>query len=490
MKSGYSELLRVDEMYAADAAAIRGGVSGIQLMQSAGEAISDAIKQRWTACAVTILCGPGNNGGDGFVVARLLSESGWPVRLGLIGQCEALKGDAAHHASLWQGPVESLSLELLDDCSVVVDALYGAGLTRPVDGIAADLIDEINRRNMACVAVDVPSGIDGNTGEIRGVAPKSTLTVSFFRAKPGHYLYPGRGLCGEIVIADIGIPDSVLSDINPQVRLNTPLSWVDNIPVPGPDSHKYNRGHTLISGGELMTGAARMAAMAARRIGSGMVTLAVPPSVVPIYACSNPGNLIVPLAADYDCEGLFSDSRISACLVGPGMSTGHRTRHLVMRGLQSGKQIVLDADALTEMATHQDEFFDLMNDNCLLTPHEGEFARLFEIVGDKIFRTQEAARECGAVVLLKGPDSVIASPDGAVTVNATGSGWLATAGSGDVLAGIAAGLMAQNLSAYEAGCAAAWIHGRAGELFGPGLIAEDLPDLVPEVLLELLGEGG
>ncbi len=474
--------LSVEEMYAADAAAIAAGIPGIELMEAAGTGIARDIRHRWRPRPVAILCGPGNNGGDGFVVARLLAERGWPVRLAVLGSVEKLKGDAAANARRWKGGVEPLTTKVLEGAPLVVDALFGAGLQRPLAGTPAAVIERVNERKLDCVAVDVPSGVHGDTGEVLGIAPVCVSTVTFFRPKPGHMLFPGRGLCGDLVVVDIGIPDMVLPGIAPKTYVNGPGLWLERFPWPKQDGNKYGRGHAVILGGDTMTGAARLAADAARRSGAGLVTVAAVPETFSIYSMGSPGNIFNPIATQTELEETIGDPRCNALLVGPGAGVSEQTRTRVLAVLETGKPCVLDADALTVFRDDPQTLFGAITGPCLMTPHDGEFTRIFDVAGDKLTRARAAARESGATILLKGADTVVASPDGQASINTSAPPELATAGSGDVLAGIAVGLIAQGLQVFEAASAAAWIHGMAAATFGPGLIAEDLVDGIPSVL--------
>ena len=481
------ELLSVAEMYRADALTMAGGVPGPVLMEAAGAAVVRAVCERWAPHPTVVLCGPGNNGGDGFVVARLLLEAGWPVRLALLGSRSALRGDAAVAAGRWSGPVEAADPWLLEGNPLVIDALFGAGLARPLDGMAKAVVEAMDGRTV--VAVDVPSGVHGDSGQVMGVAPQAALTVTFFRRKPGHLLLPGRALCGEVLVADIGIPDTVLDSVAPRTLVNGPDLWRRRYPWPRLDAHKYARGHAVVLGGARMTGAARLSARGALRAGAGLVTVACPAESVPIYAAGSP-SLIVTEAADEAAFGtLLADPRKNAVLLGPGAGVGAETRARVLAALEAGKACVLDADALTSFAGSPADLLDRLHGRCLLTPHEGEFARIFpDLVaeeGGKLTRARAAAARCGAVVLLKGADTVVAAPDGRAVINANAPPDLATAGSGDVLAGMALGLIAQGMDGFDAACAAVWLHGEAANAIGPGLIAEDLPDALPGVLKRL-----
>jgi len=455
-------------MAMADNATIAAGIPAADLMEAAGKGVADAIVWRWQPRPVVVLCGPGNNGGDGFVVARLLKAAGWPVRI----------------ASLDQG---TLDPECLNDDDLVVDALFGAGLSRPLEGKARQTIEAINKRGLDCVAVDVPSGVDGDSGEILGAAPRCLLSVTFFRRKPGHLLLPGRDLMGEVVVVDIGIEESVLDHIKPDTFANGPDLWLPRYPWPSSKGNKYDRGHAVIVGGAEMTGAARLAATAARRIGTGLATIAAPASAIAAYGAGDPGNIIAPADDAAAYVELLSDRRKNALLVGPGCGLNARTRSLVLGALESGKPTVLDADALSVFADDPQSLFAAITvaGPVMLTPHDGEFKRIFNIKGDKLKQTREASVGSGAIVLLKGADTVIAAPDGRAVINEGAPPTLATAGSGDVLAGFAVGLLAQGMDAFDAAQAACWLHGRAAMSFGPALIAEDLALSLSGVLCDL-----
>lgn len=467
-----NDVLTIAQMYEADRRAMAGGIPGTRLMEAAGWAVAREVRRRFVKGRVSILCGPGNNGGDGFVAARLLERDGWAVRLFLLGRVEDLRGDAAAMAQRWRGGVEPLDMAALERCDIVVDALFGAGLGRPLDGIARRLVDEINIRRLPTVAVDVPSGVQGDSGEVLGSAPDCIATVTFFRKKPGHCLLPGRLKCGAVTVADIGIPATVLEDIRPTLAENGPACWT--LPEPAADGHKYGRGHALILGGGAMTGAARLAAGAARRIGAGLVTIAAPAEALAVYRAGDPGTLVCPSEPFAE---LLGDRRRNALLLGPGGGAGEVLAGQVMAALATGRSCVLDADALTSFAGRAEPLFAALSDRVVLTPHDGEFARLFgPMEGSRLDRARHAARICGAVVLLKGPDTVVAHPDGRATITTDAPPWLATAGSGDVLAGMIVGLLAQGMEPFAAASAAAWMHGRAAKAVGPHLLAEDLAE--------------
>lgn len=481
-----NELLTVEEMGRADQAAIESGIPGLELMERAGRAIAEAAARIAGRRPILVLCGPGNNGGDGYVAARYLRNRGHNICVSALGDPARLSGDAATNFKRWHGETESLSVGQLSENSVIVDALFGAGLARPIEGVAAEVIERARTMNLTSIAVDLPSGVNGNTGEEMGIALPARETVTFFRKKPGHLLYPGRKLCGPVTVVDIGIPTDVLNNICPQASENAPSEWLDCLgPLSATTSHKFSRGHLVIAGGERMTGAARIAARSARRTGAGLVTLAVPETVFDIYASDDPGNLIEDRR---DFAACLSDRRKSAVLVGPGLGVGDETRELVRTALKSSdKSVVLDADALTSFADDPASLFNAVSGPVVMTPHGGEFARLFGTENaDRLTNARNAAKTSGAVIVLKGADTIIASPDGRARINANAPPWLATAGSGDALSGIIGALLALGASAFEAASAGVWLHGATGQHFGPGLVAEDIPEHLPLVLSSLL----
>ncbi len=478
-------LLTPSQMAQADQAAMQAGVSGQALMEAAGSAVANAIASQWSKRRVLVLCGPGNNGGDGFVAARHLRLAGWPVTLALLGNQETLTGDAAACAALWDHTVLPFSMALLDSADVVVDAIFGAGLSRPVEGIAAELIRTVAARNIPVCAVDVPSGLDGATGRILGLAMPATITVTFFRKKPGHVLFPGRSLCGRLIVADIGIPASVLENLSVHTFENDPALWLPAFPWPSLDGHKYQRGHVLVAAGPIMTGAARLSALAAARIGAGLVTVAAPASAWAVYAAALTSIMVQPLQAVDDFAALLSDPRKNAVVIGPGAGVSADTKAYVLWALAARRATVLDADAISVFAADPSILFDAIQGPCVLTPHEGEFGRLFPANDSKLDNARQAAHQSGAVLVLKGPDTIIAAPDGRAIVNSNAPPDLATGGTGDVLAGMIAGLMAQGMDAFDASAAAVWLHGQAGSLAGPGLISEDLPLVLPRALRRL-----
>lgn len=486
-----AEILTVAEMYEADRYAAGHGTPSLTLMENAGRAAADAIERHWTPCVTTVLCGPGNNGGDGFVVARTLKQRGWDVRLALLGSPDALKGDAADMARRWDGPVRAVAPGILEDAVLVVDAMFGAGLARPLEGAAKQIVEALNGSDIAVAAIDVPSGLHGDLGRpLDGECVQADLTITFFRKKPAHVLLPGRFLCGDTVVADIGIPDEALQTIRPRMFENEPDLWGEDYPWLDPAGHKYERGHTIVvSGPAHATGAARLAARAALRVGSGLVSVASPPDAVPINAAALTAIMVKPFAGSGGLAALLQDKRLNSVVIGPGVGTGASTRDMVAAVLASSASVVIDADALTAFKDDPNALFLLLREPAVLTPHEGEFERVFPGLLARSATRVEAVRAAAAAakctVLLKGPDTAIAAPDGRVAINTNAPPTLATAGSGDVLSGLVAGLMAQGMDSYNAAGAAVWLHGEAASLFGPGLIAEDLPELLPAALSEL-----
>jgi hydroxyethylthiazole kinase-like uncharacterized protein yjeF len=477
-------VLRVEQMAEADRLAMAAGTPGTLLMQNAGEAVAREIERRFTPRAVSVLCGPGNNGGDGFVAAAALAQLGWPVRVALLGDAETLRGDALLAARRWRGDIEPLSPAVIENTELVIDALFGSGLNRRLDHKVRDVLDYASRRALPIVAVDIPSGIMGDNGENTGAAP-AVCTVTFMCKKPGHLLLPGRDACGEVVVADIGIPQNVIDSLGVDTWENTPPLWLDKLPQRHANNNKYSRGHALLYGGYPMTGAARMAARAAARSGAGLTTIAVPEHAFAIYATALTSIMAQPLAQNEDFARLLADARYTAFSIGPGAGVSDATRLRALDMLNTGKPVVIDADAISVFASHPGELFQAIRGSCVITPHEGEFKRIFDLSGDKLARARQAARRSGAVVVLKGSDTVIAAPDGRAIINNNAPPTLATAGSGDVLGGFILGLLAQNMDAFPAAAAAVWLHGAAAAGFGAGLMAEDLPDLLPAVLRQL-----
>jgi len=487
-----NELLTPSEMAEADRLTIAGGTAGIELMERAGRAVADAVSADHPVGArVTVIAGPGNNGGDGFVAARLLVDRGYRVTVMLVGDRARLKGDAELAAAKWQGGITD-DRGYLATADVLIDALFGAGLDRPIDGEGRAVIETMNALGKPVVAVDLPSGINGASGAIMGVAAKATETVTFFRKKPGHLLLPGRLHCGAISVADIGISASTLGPIAPNTFENAPALWRHHFPAPKLDGHKYDRGHAVVVSGPIWsTGAARLAARGALRAGAGLVTIASPPDALPINAATNLAIMVRPVDGSGALAAMLADRRLNAIAIGPGVGVNNATCDQVVAALSGERAVVLDADALTSFAGDPERLARALQarsgQNTVLTPHDGEFSRYFGAldkktqVGSKLDRARLAARLTGAVIVLKGADTVVASPDGRAAIAGNAPAYLATAGAGDVLTGMVTGLLAQGMPAFEAAAAAVWLHGEAASAFGPGLIAEDLPEQLPKL---------
>lgn len=484
-------LLTAAETRDVEARAIAGGLSGKAMMEAAGAGAASFIIQTMSPRPAAVLCGPGNNGGDGFVIARKLKEAGWPVRLALLTERAALTGDAALMASLYDGAVGPCTPSVLDGAGVIVDALFGTGLARPVEGAAKVMIEAANAHPAPSIAIDIPSGVDADTGAVLGAAIDAAATVTFITRKPGHLLFPGRALSGQTHVADIGVAAEHVFAAGPSCFESHPalfaaqwrrLSW---------ETHKYLRGHAaVISGQRLKTGAARLAATAALRAGAGLVTVLSPKDAADENAAHLTAVMIREADAGADIGAILSDPRFTAALIGPGAGVGAATRDKVFAILQSNAAAILDADALTSFAEAPAALFAKLRRDDVLTPHTGEFARLFPqeaaISGGRLAATRAAAARAGAVVVLKGADTVIAAPDGRCAINANAPFDLATAGSGDVLAGVIAGRRATGMKGFESALSGVFLHGACGQVAGPGLIAEDLLAALPQTISALL----
>jgi hydroxyethylthiazole kinase-like uncharacterized protein yjeF len=463
--AGRADLLTPEQMARADRTS---KVRGPTLMDAAGRAVARAVQRHFRPGRVLVLAGPGNNGGDGYVAARLLAQDGWPVRVAALAPSRA-RSDAAGAALRWRGQMAAFNPAEAARADIVIDAVFGAGLTRPVAGLVADTLRAARR----IVAIDVPSGLDGATGAVMGFAPAAELTVTFFRLKPGHLLLPGRDLCGRIALADIGIPDAVLPEIAPGTYVNLPSLWT--LPFLADTAHKYSRGHVTVVGGASMTGAARLAAEAARRAGAGMVTIAAR-GAAETYRAGEPGLLV----SEATIPALLQDQRRKVWVCGPGLGPDE-ARTVFPALVAAGRAVIGDADVFSAFAGQP----DALRGAAVLTPHAGEFARVFGAPADRLEAARAAAQRTGAVLLLKGADTIIAAPDGRAAINVSAPPWLATAGAGDVLSGIIAGLLAQGMPAFDAAAAGAYLHGRAAALAGQGMIVEDL---LPALIRAITGE--
>lgn len=483
-----SEVLTVAEMAEIDRLTAASGVPTLTLMENAGRQVANEIAKRWSRRRTVVLCGPGNNGGDGFVVARHLQARGWPVDVETVGDHTALKADAKAMAQAWDGPVRAFDPNRPVSGGLYVDAIFGAGLSRGLSPELSQLFEDLEVADIPVVAVDVPSGISGDRARFLddGQPWSAALTVTFFRKKPAHVLYPARQHCGEVACVDIGIPDAMLHALPPRA------ACVENTgpPLPpalDPTTHKYRRGHcVVVAGPSTATGAARLAARAALRAGAGLVTVVGDETAAQVLAANLTAVMVRRIDDPPALELLLKDRRLNAIVIGPGTGVGQSTRDRVDVVLRAKTAAVIDADALTAFEADPPVLFAKLHDRCVLTPHEGEFDRLFPGLLTSSINRIEAARaaatKANAVVLLKGPDTVVAGPDGRVAVNTNAPADLATAGAGDVLAGIIGGLLAQGAAAFDAACAGAFLHGACGRIAGRALIAEDLADHLPRAI--------
>lgn len=477
------QILTVAETQAADAAAIAAGTPATVLMERAGTAVADAVCARFRPQPTIVFCGPGNNGGDGYVAARVLKARGWPVEVRALS--DPTTEDARTARGAWDGPVAPLETGELPP-GLWIDALFGAGLSRPLEGAAGAAAARMASQPEKVVAVDVPSGLPGDTGKPLGFCASAGVTVTFHAKKPGHVLEPGRSRCGEVVVADIGLGDTAS-----KLFENGPELWLARFPWPATSTHKHARGRLLVISGEAWnTGAARLAARGGLRIGAGLVTICSPSDALAVNAAHLEAIMLRPFDTDLELEE--AAQHVDAAVIGPAAGVGEVTLLNVLALARTGAALVIDADAITVFRNDPEELFSVLDRDDVLTPHPGEFERLFPGVlasaPERIAAARRAAERAGAVVLLKGADTVVAAPDGRACVNVNGTPWLATAGSGDVLAGFIGGLVAQGMESFEAACAGAWIHAECAEHHGPGLISEDLPGLAPLVLRRLYEE--
>jgi hydroxyethylthiazole kinase-like uncharacterized protein yjeF len=489
------EILSVAQMMEADRLAIASGVASLTLMENAGRAVADEISRRWRPRPVAVLCGPGSNGGDGYVCARHLTGRAWPVSVFTYGDHAALKGDAAVMAKKWNGAAQRMTKDSVASADIVVDALFGTGLKGPLRDDADIVRAELTHRRIAkggpiVVSIDVPSGVHGDIGPLSPASVIADLTVTFFRKKRAH-LGP-HGNTKEVVVADIGIPDRVLETIKPSLAENALECWWPAVWLlisEAFDGHKYNRGHVyVVSGHMASTGAARLAARAALRTGCGLVTVLSPPDALAVNASHLTSIMLRRFDQAEDLRAIISAKNgWRAAVIGPANGVGETTRANVKATLELGIPVVLDADALTSFEGDVESLFSTLHKNCVLTPHAGEFARLFPGIATNqpIDACIAAAARARCTVVLKGATTVVAEPAGRAVINTNAPGWLATAGSGDVLAGMIGSLLAQGEPAFSASAAAVWMHADAARRFGRGLIAEDLPDLLPSVLRAL-----
>lgn len=513
-----TELLTAAQMRAIEQAAIASGeVTGLELMERAGRGVVEAIFEEWPELAKTshraaVLCGPGNNGGDGFVVARLLKEWGWEVEVFLYGDPDKLPPDAKTNYERWRSLGEVAAFDLgavLREApfDVWFDAVLGTGLTRKLEGPLLEFFDYVEEDPAVFanrgVAVDIATGLCSDSGRFLGPLWEPALTVTFHARKLGHVLAEGANVGSPhgLRIADIGL--NTTHRVFPEGRVHETCSDRRTIGKAGSRHHKYSHGHALmLSGGPGRTGAARLAARGALRIGAGLVTLACPQQALWEVATSITAIMCQTLDGAPGLVELLEDTRLNALCLGPGMGIGADTQQLVLAALKANRATVLDADALTRFERNPEVLFDALHENCVLTPHAGEFRRIFPEIAakldapatagpaySKVDATREAAARAGCTILFKGPDTVIADQTGRCAINSSAydraAPWLATAGSGDVLAGFITGLLARGFAPIQAAKTAAWLHTECALSFGPGLIAEDLPEELPRVFRQL-----
>lgn len=471
-------VLTSKEMKALEDLCIAQGDSSTDMMERAGTAVAEYILENFSPCKVLVLCGPGNNGGDGYVTALKLSQTGWNVIIADHNSKQCSSVAAEYHRKQWPKSVSPFSSECLSDVEVIVDALFGTGLDRPLEGQFKDIIKTINNSNCFVVSVDCPSGINSDTGQIMGAAIRANATVAISNLKPGHLLLPGLEFAGDVEVADIN-----LSGIfeNHQLYFNHPDLWKASLPHPSALDHKYSRGHVLMVGGMNLIGAGLLSSKSARRMGAGAVTLACDKSVATLYASSSPGLITKPIE---DFEALVSQKHVSAVLLGPGNGVNHQTKQRVLNTLKTGIPCVIDADALTVFTDEPKTLINALHENAILTPHEGEYVNLFGPLENKVQDARRISKTTGATLLIKGADTVISHPSGMCLLHTIGTSDLATAGSGDVLAGAISGLLSQNMDHILACAAGAWAQAHAAVSYGSGVIAEDLPDLLPKALAQ------
>ncbi len=485
------------EMAEADKYTIEHGTAGITLMERAGRGVAEVAEPIWrdagSAGTILVICGPGNNGGDGYVAARCLAMQGIEVRVAQLGNADKLRGDAAEARDKWPSEIENINKISLKNVSLIIDALFGAGLNKAIEGAAASVIKEINASSALVVSVDVPSGLSGDNGAVNGAVIEADHTVTFERKKPGHLLYPGRKLSGHVHLVDIGINPACHAIIKAKTFENRPSLWSHLLPTERAEQHKYNRGHVMVLGSRApMLGACRLTALAALRTGSGLVTLMAPKGTYDIQAAALDDILVVNMAKQNSFVSRLKDDRITAVAIGPGAGVSIETRNLVLKTLETERATVLDADALTSFIDQPASLFKAITGPAVLTPHTGEFQKLFPDLDygrDKLAAARTAAKRSGAVIILKGPDTVIASPCGLAAINSNAPSHLSVGGTGDILTGMVASLMGQGITAFDSACAAVWLHAKAAQSYSRGMIASDLLTEIPSALSKATEKG-
>jgi NAD(P)H-hydrate epimerase len=484
------EILSNEQMANADRITIDSGVKGFDLMQNAGNKASNVILERYKACKVIILCGPGNNGGDGFIIAQRLLEKDFSVDVYSLIKIENYKGDALLAAKEYKGEILGLSDLEIKNYELVVDALFGTGFSKELDKELQNIFIKIKQASIPVVAIDIPSGVNGSNGETSNNCCNADLTITFCRKKIGHVLMPGMEMCGDVIVCDIGIPDSSVKTAGYDLIENNQSLWKNYLKAKKSSDNKYNYGHCVIFGGSSLTGAARLAAEAAMRIGAGLCTISCNKDISQVYRTAEPHVMVNDWEHCSSFVEFFNDSKRNAALIGPGagVELGNDLADVVIKCCSlSDKAVVLDADAITVFKNDYKKLYKALHKECVLTPHEGEFKRIFPSLenDNRIDKCKKAAKLSNAVVLLKGADTIIADPDGRAVVNINGTPDLATGGSGDILAGLIVGLMAQGIPAFESACIGAFIHGKASQIIGHGLVASDIPNKIPEILSEM-----
>ena len=481
------EILTTAEMKKAEDAAITAGTSATQLMENAGFAVAQEIMNCLEPCETLVLCGPGNNGGDGFIIAHHLKKNGWPVRVACKAKKTELKGSVAQAAKKWDGAIESLNSNLsVHQTKLVVDAIYGTGFNGQIDPETLTLFDKIRTRKIGVVAVDLPSGVDAATGSVAHGTLQAQLTVTFGRKKIAHVLHTSKFMCGRIIVSHIGVADADIESVHPTFFENHPALWLKDYPLPTPASHKYARGYVMVYGGDDRPGAAILAAEAAQRTGAGVVSFAVSSEKLAVYQTARASIMADAFSDEEDFKALLRDERKTALVIGCGAGANERLENAVLAALPFNKAVVLDGDVFTAFKGKTENLFKSLTPKHILTPHEGEFERLFpDLDGDKLSRARVAAKKCGAIVVLKGADTIIAAPDGTAIIQHDSPATLATAGSGDVLAGLIGGFASQGMTPFMAAAAGVWLHAEAARKHGLGLTAEDIISQISQTLNDL-----
>ena len=484
-----------------DELSVKHGVSLSKLMENAGNASFQVIVDRIIPDLsnfnnrITVLCGPGNNGGDGFVIAKKLIEKNFDVKVCSPFNKNSFNSTALEKLEISNFDLLEVSQDLFKNSDLIIDALFGIGLNRDIDKKLIDLIDLINKEKNYVVSIDIPSGLVTDTGEKKPTSINADHTITFQSPKPCHFLLPGKINTGELSVVDIGVPEQIFEGVkkSSNIFLNTSDLWKNYFPWPKEYDHKYSRGHLLVqSGDQFSTGASRLASLSALRIGAGVVTLASSDEAALINASHLTSVMVKNISNISNFINFAKNRKVTSLLIGPGCGVTDYTKKLSLNVIELGLPVVLDADALSVFKNDPDELFSSIkkyNDRVILTPHEGEFNRIFkDRKGSKLSAASDAAKLSGATIIYKGNDTVISNPDGLLAISDKSSPFLATAGSGDILAGICAGLLSQGMNSFFAACAGQWFHKKIGEIPRPGMIADDMPAIIENFLPSALGE--